>query len=313
MRLVFAGTPEFARCSLAGILNAGHDVALVLTQPDRPSGRGMRPAQSAVKRFAQERALAVFQPATLRDSESLTRIAAAQAQVLVVAAYGLLLPQAVLDCAPLGALNVHASLLPRWRGAAPIQRAILAGDRESGITIMKMDAGLDTGPMLAQSAIPIMEEDDAGTLHDRLASLGAEMIVSALADVETGRARYTPQPAAGVTYARKIEKSESVLDWSRPASELARVVRAFSPTPGATSTLAGETVKIWEAHAEDRGGEPGETLAVGPQGILVACGVGALAVTQLQRAGGRRLSAAEFLRGQTVLPGTRFGQPAERA
>ena len=312
MRLVFAGTPEFARRSLAAILDAGHEVALVLTQPDRPSGRGMRQAESPVKRFAQEHALAVFQPATLRNSESLARIVAARAQVLVVAAYGLLLPQAVLDCAPSGALNVHASLLPRWRGAAPIQRAILAGDRESGITIMKMDAGLDSGPMLAQRTLPITQDDDAGTLHDRLASLGAEMIVWALAAVESGRASYTPQPAEGVTYARKIDKAESVLDWSRPASELERVVRAFRPAPGASSSLAGATVKIWDARIEQGRGTPGETLAAGPEGILVACGVGALAVTQLQRAGGRRLSAAEFLRGQTVVPGTRFGQPAER-
>lgn len=312
MRLAFAGTPEFARHSLAAILDAGHEVALVLTQPDRPSGRGMRTTESAVKRFAQERALAVFQPATLRDSESLARVAATRAQVLVVAAYGLLLPQAVLDCTPFGALNVHASLLPRWRGAAPIQRAILAGDRQSGITIMKMDAGLDSGPMLAQSAIPITEDDDAGTLHDRLADLGAEMIVSALSAVETGRASYTPQPAAGVTYARKIDKAESALDWSRSALELARAVRAFRPAPGATSTLEGTTVKIWEAREEKGAGIPGETLAVGPQGILVACGVGALALTQLQRAGGKRLSAAEFLRGQAVVPGTRFGQLAKR-
>ena len=313
MRLVFAGTPEFARRSLAAILDAGHEVALVLTQPDRPSGRGMRPAESAVKHLARERALAVFQPVTLRDSESLARIVAVQPQVLVVAAYGLILPQGVLDCAPFGALNVHASLLPRWRGAAPIQRAILAGDRESGITIMKMDAGLDSGPMLAQSATPITEDDDAGTLHDRLAGLGAEMIVSALAAVETGQASCTPQPATGVTYARKIDKAESVLDWSRPASELARAVRAFRPAPGATSSLAGATVKIWQAHVEQGTGTPGEALAVGPKGILVACGVGALAVTQLQRAGGKRLSAAEFLRGQAVVPGTRFGQPAKRS
>jgi len=312
MRLVFAGTPEFARRALVAILGAGHEVALVLTQPDRPSGRGMRPAESAVKRLAREHALPVFQPATLRDSESLARITAARAQAIVVAAYGLLLPQAVLDCAPFGALNVHASLLPRWRGAAPIQRAILAGDQESGITIMKMDAGLDSGPMVAQSAIPITEDDDAGTLHDRLASLGAEMIVSALAAVETGRASYTPQPAAGVTYARKIDKTESVLDWSRPASELARAVRAFRPAPGATSSLEGATVKIWEARAEQGTGMPGETLAVSPQAILVACGVGVLAVTQLQRAGGKRLSAAEFLRGQAVVPGARFGQPSKR-
>ena len=313
MRLVFAGTPEFAERSLAGLLNAGHQVALVLTQPDRPSGRGMRPAQSAIKRLALQHELEVFQPATLNESTSLNRIAAARPQVLVVAAYGLLLPQPVLDCALLGALNVHASLLPRWRGAAPIQRAILAGDRESGITIMKMDAGLDSGPMLARSAIPITPHDDAGTLHDRLAALGAEMIVAALADVESGRAVYTPQPTAGVTYARKIDKAESILDWSRPAEELARTVRAFRPTPGVSSALGGASVKIWEAHVAQGSGEPGQMLAAGPQEIVVACGEGALAVTQVQRAGGKRVSVAEFLRGHTVAPGMRFGQPAERA
>jgi methionyl-tRNA formyltransferase len=313
MRLVFAGTPEFAERSLAGLLSAGHQVALVLTQPDRPSGRGMRPAQSAVKRLALQHELEVFQPATLNESASLNRIIAARPQVLVVAAYGLLLPQPVLDCAPLGALNVHASLLPRWRGAAPIQRAILAGDRESGITIMKMDAGLDSGPMLARNAIPITEHDDAGTLHDRLAALGAEMIVAALAEVESGRAVYTPQPATGVTYARKIDKAESILDWSRPAEELARTVRAFRPTPGASSKLGAASVKIWEAHVAQGSGEPGQTLAAGPREIVVACGEGALAVTQVQRAGGKRVSVGEFLRGHTVTPGMRFGQPAERA
>ena len=313
MRLVFAGTPEFAERSLAGLLAAGHQVALVLTQPDRPSGRGMRPAHSAVKRLALERELEVFQPATLKDPASLSRIVAARPQVLVVAAYGLLLPPPVLDCAPLGALNVHASLLPRWRGAAPIQRAILAGDRESGITIMKMDAGLDSGPMLARHAIPITDNDDAGTLLDRLAVLGAEMIVAALADVESGRAAYTPQPITGVTYARKIDKSESILDWSHPAEELARKVRAFRPTPGASTTLDGTSVKIWEAHVAPGSGEPGLTLTAGPKEIVIACGERALAVTQVQRAGGKRVSAAEFLRGHAVAPGTRFGQPAERA
>jgi len=313
MRLVFAGTPEFAERSLVALLSAGHQVALVLTQPDRPSGRGMRPAQSAVKRVALERELEVFQPATLRDPANLSRIVEARPDVLVVAAYGLLLPAPVLDCAPLGALNVHASLLPRWRGAAPIQRAILAGDRESGITIMKMDVGLDSGPMLAQRAIPITENDDAGTLHDRLAALGAEMIVVALSDVESGRAVYTPQPTTGVTYARKIDKSESILDWSRPAEELARTVRAFRPTPGASTTLDGTGVKIWEAHLAQGAGEPGRTLIAGPQEIVIACGTRALAVTQIQRAGGKRVSAAEFLRGHAVAAGTRFGQPAECA
>lgn len=313
MRLAFAGTPEFAERSLAAILSAGHDVALVLTQPDRPAGRGMRPSQSAVKRLALQHELEVFQPVKLNDAESLARIVGARPDLLVVAAYGLMLPQATLDCAPLGALNVHASLLPRWRGAAPIQRAILAGDRESGITIMKMDSGLDTGPMLAQRAIPITEDDDAGTLHDRLAALGAEMIVAALSALETGRATYTPQPATGVSYARKIDKSELTINWSFSAPELARVVKAFRPTPGASSMLAGATLKIWEAHVAEGSGEPGRTLTADPQGIVIACGRGALAVTQLQRAGGKRLSAEEFLRGHAVVPGTLFGQPGERS
>ena len=313
MRLAFAGTPDFAERSLAALLGAGHQVSLVLTQPDRPAGRGMRPAQSAVKRLALQQEIDVFQPTTLNDRASLGRIASARPELLVVAAYGLILPQVVFDCAPLGALNVHASLLPRWRGAAPIQRAILAGDRETGITIMKMDAGLDTGPILAQSAISITEDDDAGTLHDRLAALGAEMIVAALAAVETSRACYAPQPAAGVTYARKIDKSELTVDWSRPAQELARAIRAFRPTPGATSTLDGAGVKIWGARVAQGSGKPGCALAAGPHGIVIACGQDALVVTQLQREGGKRLSAAEFLRGHAIVPGAQFGKPAERA
>ena len=311
MRLAFAGTPEFAERSFAAILSAGHDVALVMTQPDRPAGRGMRPLQSAVKRLALQHGLEVFQPTSLNDPASLSRIVRAHPEMLVVAAYGLLLPQTVLDCAPLGALNVHASLLPRWRGAAPIQRAILAGDREIGITIMKMDAGLDTGPMLAQSTITITEDDDAGTLHDRLAVLGAEMIVRALSALETGHASFTPQAVAGVSYARKIDKSELTINWARPAGELASAVRAFRPAPGASSSLAGVSVKIWEACVVEGSGAPGCTLAADSHGIVIACGRGALAVTQLQRAGGKRLSAEEFLRGHTIVPGTLFGQPVK--
>jgi methionyl-tRNA formyltransferase len=313
MRVVFAGTPEFAQRSLAGIVDAGHEVALVLTQPDRRSGRGMRLAQSPVKLFARQHDLEIYQPATLRDPASLSRILGARPQAMIVAAYGLILPQAILDCAPLGCLNVHASLLPRWRGAAPIQRAILAGDRETGITIMKMDAGLDSGPMLAQRSVPVSEEDDAGTLHDRLALLGAEMIVSALAAVETGAATFTPQPASGVTYAKKIDKAESVLDWSRPAVELARAVRAFRPSPGATSALGGAPVKIWSASVTQGTGAPGEVISADRSAIVVACGLAALAVTELQRAGGKRISAADFLRGQPLAAGARFGQTGQRA
>ena len=304
MRIVFAGTPEFAARALEALLAAGHEVPLVLTQPERPAGRGMRPAASAVKRLALERELAVLQPRSLKAGEAAQPIRAAGAQAMVVAAYGLILPAAVLESTSLGALNIHASLLPRWRGAAPIQRAILAGDRETGVTIMRMDAGLDTGPMLERRAIAIEDCDDAGTLHDKLATLGAELIVTALDKLAAGTARTTPQPAEGVTYARKIEKHETVLDWAHPASELSRAVRAFRPSPGATTTLAGEVIKIWRATESAGAGAPGEVLSAGSDGIAVACGTGALVISELQRAGGKRLSAADFL--PTQAPGTRF-------
>jgi len=309
MRLVFAGTPEFAERALDALLQAGHEVILVVTQPDRAAGRGMHAVESPVKRLARRRGLDVYQPYSLTDPASVAPLAAAHAELLVVAAYGLILPQAVLDCAPRGALNIHASLLPRWRGAAPIQRAILAGDRETGITIMKMDAGLDTGPMLAQRTAPISEQDDAGTLHDKLATLGAAMIVAAVSDMAAGEARFTPQPAEGVTYARKIDKRESAIDWSRPAAELARLVRAMRPVPGAATTFAGGSLKVWHAQAVDGIGTPGDILDAGAHGIIVACGEGALAISELQRAGGKRLSAAEFLRGKRLAPGARFGAP----
>jgi len=288
------------------LLDAGHEVALVLTQPDRPAGRGMRPAASAVKRLAQARGLEVFQPESLRDAAARVRIAAARPDVLVVAAYGLILPQAVLDIPARGALNIHASLLPRWRGAAPIQRALLAGDAQSGITIMQMDAGLDTGPMLRQEGIPITKEDDAQTLHDKLAALGASMIVDVLADTAAGRGRASPQQAAGVSYARKIDKPEARLDWSAPAVVLERKVRAMRPLPGALCTLRGEAVKVWRAELAEGSGAPGSVLAARPDGVLVACGEGALRLTELQRAGGKRLPAADFLRGVPVATGERL-------
>jgi methionyl-tRNA formyltransferase len=310
MRLVFAGTPEFAARSLAALLEAGHEIPLVLTQPDRPSGRGMRPSASAVGQLAQERGLTLFQPATLKDSSSAARIATARPEVLVVVAYGLIFPQPVLDVAPFGALNVHASLLPRWRGAAPIQRALLAGDRETGVTIMKMDAGLDTGPMLAQRSVAILADDDAGTLHDRIAALGAEMIVAALPTLASGKAEFRAQPADGVTYAHKIDKRETLLDWGRPAAELERAVRAFRPSPGAQARLRGETMKIWRASIVRRQGEPGTVLEAAPNGVVVACGENSLALTELQRGGSRRLPAAELLRGWPIRAGERFGADA---
>jgi methionyl-tRNA formyltransferase len=314
MRVIFAGTPEFAATALAALLEAGHEIALVLSQPDRPSGRGLRMTESPVKRFALSRKLPLFQPSNLREAAVAQRLAAAQPEVLVVAAYGLILPQAVLNVARHGAVNIHASLLPRWRGAAPIQRALLAGDRETGITIMRMDAGLDTGPIYAQRRIAIDADDDAGSLHDKLANLGAEMIVATLADIAAGRARWRAQTDEGASYALKIGKQETVVDWSQPAGELARKLRAFSPQPGAQSTLRGERVKLWRATvSEPHGGIPGTILEATAKGVVVSCGEGALRITELQRPGGRRLTVEEFLRGLALRAGERFESPAAAA
>jgi methionyl-tRNA formyltransferase len=292
---------------LTALLDAGHEVALVLTQPDRPAGRGLQPSKSAVKQLAEARGLEVFQPQKLTDEAVLGRLAAARPEAVVVAAYGLILPQRALEIAPHGALNIHASVLPRWRGAAPIQRALLAGDRETGVTIMKMDAGLDTGEMLAPRRVPIAADDDAQSLHDRLAALGAEAIVGALAEIAAGRANFQPQPASGATYARKIGKEDTALDWTRSGKELERAVRALRPSPGARSQLRGEMVKIWRARQFARTGTPGEVLECGAEGILIGCGEGALLATELQRAGGTRLAAADFLRGFPISSGERFG------
>jgi len=307
LRLAFAGTPEFAARALAALLDAGHNVALVLTQPDRPAGRGLRSSASAVKQLALQKGLEVFQPASLKDDDALARIAAARPEVLVVAAYGLLLPPRALELAPLGALNIHASLLPRWRGAAPIQRALLAGDRETGITIMQMDAGLDTGAMLLQRPLAIGPDDDTQSLHDRLASLGAEAIVQALADSVEGKLNPVPQPEAGATYARKIGKQEAELDWTRPCVALERAVRALRPQPGARTQLGGVALKLWRASCAAAQGAPGTVLRSGAEGVLVACGEGALLATELQRAGGARLPAADFLRGFPIDAGARLG------
>lgn len=280
-------------------------MASVLAQPDRPAGRGLRATPGAVKRFALERGLEVFQPARLKAPEVLAHIAALRPDAFVVAAYGMLIPQTLLDAARRGAFNIHASLLPRWRGAAPIQHALLAGDRETGVSIMKMDAGLDTGPLLARRRIPIEGDDDAGTLHDKLAELGAQMIVIALADVERGHAVATAQPEQGVTYAPKIQKAETRLDWSRGAAELERAVRAFRPAPGAFTLLEGEPLKVWRAAVHSGEGAPATVLA-SAKNLLVACGEDALELIELQRPGSRRLSAGDFLRGKPLAPGTRF-------
>ena len=306
MRIVFAGTPAFAAAVLARLLDAQHEVALVLTQPDRPAGRGLRQAAGAVKELAESRGLEVFQPGSLKEAHAAARLAAARPEAIVTAAYGLILPAQVLELAPHGALNVHASLLPRWRGAAPIQRALLAGDRETGITIIRMDAGLDTGPIVAQRAIPISDEDDSQSLHDRLAPLGAELMAAVLEATDAGRARATPQPAEGVTYAAKIQDGEALIDWSQPAVEIERAVRAFRPAPGAQTGLRNTRCKIWRARLAQGRGEPGTVLSAGGEGIRIACGVDALDILELQRAGGRRLYAGEFLRGFAVAAGERL-------
>ena len=267
----------------------------------------MRHSAGPVKRLAIARGLEVFQPLSLAGEAALNRLAAPRPEALVVAAYGLILPPRALEIAPLGAFNIHASLLPRWRGAAPIQRALLAGDRETGITIMKMDAGLDTGPMLSSHRTPIAQDDDAQSLHDRLASLGADAIVGALAQVAAGGARLSAQPESGATYARKIGRQESALVWTHDCVQLERTVRALRPSPGARAQLRGESVKVWRALCVEGRGVPGEVLESGAAGVRIACGVGALLATELQRAGGTRLAAADFLRGFPIAPGECLG------
>lgn len=311
MRVIFAGTPEFAAQALAAILAAGHDLTLVLTQPDRPAGRGMALQASPVKQLALMHGLTLHQPSSLKSEEACQPIIEARPDVMVVAAYGLILPQAVLDIPRLGCLNIHASLLPRWRGAAPIQRAILAGDTASGVTIMRMEAGLDTGPMLLKESLPIAATDTAGSLHDKLAVLGARLIVEALPRLERGELREDIQPAEGVTYAAKLDKAEAGLDWRLPAAQLDRAIRAFNPFPGAAARFDGQAVKIWSAEPILATGEPGSVLQAGNDGIVVACGDGALRLTELQKAGGKRLAAADFLRGFALEPGQRFALAAD--
>ncbi|MCK6389417.1 MAG: methionyl-tRNA formyltransferase [Azonexus sp.] len=303
MRVIFAGTPEFAAQALAAIIAAGHEVALVLSQPDRPAGRGMSLQASPVKQLALAHGIEVFQPLTLKDAEAQAGIAAVAADVMVVAAYGLILPQAVLDLPRWGCLNIHASLLPRWRGAAPIQRALQAGDAETGVCIMQMEVGLDTGPVLLKEAFPIAADDTGASLHDRLAALGARLIVDALAALPLPA---VAQPDEGVTYAHKIDKAEALIDWARPAVVLDRHVRAFNPFPGAQAVFAGQRIKVWGAQPVAGQGEIGQILAVDRQQVVVACGEGALALTELQKAGGKRLSVQQFLAGHPLKVGDRF-------
>ena len=318
-RVIFAGTPEFARVALQALHAAGFHIPLVLSQPDRPAGRGMKLQASPVKQFALDHHIAVAQPRSLRldgkfpEDAALAReaIAVARADVMVVAAYGLILPQWVLDAPAQGCLNIHASLLPRWRGAAPIHRALEAGDTETGITIMQMDAGLDAGNMLLVERMAIAPHDTTARLHDRLATLGGRLVVEALEIAACGGFTPVPQPAEGVTYAHKIEKAEAAIDWSQPADVIERRVRAFDPFPGASTTLAGEAVKVWRSEIESdidrKDAGSGHVLSVNNEGVRVQCGLGVLRLTELQRAGGKRLPVADFLRGFPLQPGQILG------
>ncbi|MEJ8858309.1 methionyl-tRNA formyltransferase [Variovorax robiniae] len=317
MRIVFAGTPAFAATALARLDAAGFDIALVLTQPDRPAGRGMKLQASPVKTLALLRGWRVAQPRSLRldgkypedAAEAREVLQAANADCVVVAAYGLILPQWVLDLPRLGCLNIHASLLPRWRGAAPIHRAIEAGDAETGVTIMQMDAGLDTGDMLLRESLAI-GDDSTAKLHDRLAEMGGRLVVDALRLAEADGLKPERQPAEGVTYAHKVEKHEAKVDWDQPAEAIVRRIRAFDPFPGASSELGGETVKLWAARVESTtpGQAPGTILEVTPVGMAVAARDSTVVVTELQRPGGKRLAVADFVRGFDARPGQVFGR-----
>jgi methionyl-tRNA formyltransferase len=307
MRLIFAGTPEFAALALQALIAAGHDIPLVLSQPDRPAGRGMKLKMSPVKEVALAAGLPVAQPENLKTDAARLPILAAQADVMVVAAYGLILPQVVLDLPRLGCVNIHASLLPRWRGAAPIHRAIEAGDAETGITLMQMDKGLDTGAMLTRVALQILPDDTTGSLHDRLASLGAQEIVRLLPALAAGEIHATAQDNALANYAAKIGKEEARLDLTLPAAVLERRIRAFNPFPGAYALLDGSPLKIWQARPISGAGLPGEILASDDGALHVACGEGALAVTEVQQAGGKRLPISAFLSGHALRPGDRLG------
>jgi methionyl-tRNA formyltransferase len=306
MKIIFAGTPHFAAAALEALLAHHFQVAAVLTQPDRPSGRGMQLHASPVKQVAMRHDLPVLQPSTLKDPEIQRELAAIAADVMVVAAYGLILPEAVLQLPRLGCLNIHASLLPRWRGAAPVQRAILAGDSETGITIMQMDAGLDTGDMLLKKSCPIDASDNAQTLLDKLTALGADAIVEALPMLKQNKLAHTPQDGALATYAAKLSKAEAQIDWAQPAEQIARAVRAYNPFPAAITTLNATPIKIWQAQArEGLGGVPGTVLSVEKDGIVVACGKGALCLEVLQRPNSKALPAAQFAQGFPVKAGDR--------
>ena len=307
MKLIFAGTPEFAVPALKALIEAGEQVSLVLTQPDRPAGRGMKLKASPVKELALQHQIPVFQPESLKDADVQARIAAEQADAMIVAAYGLIIPTVVLNMPRYGCYNIHASLLPRWRGAAPIQRSILAGDKETGVTIMEVVPALDAGAMISKGILPITERDTAQTLHDGLADVGGRLMVAAMRELsDSGKLGAEPQDEVLVTYAAKLQKSEAGMDWSRSAVELSRQVRAFNPFPVAQSTLKGEVCRIWMATAVAGQGSPGVIVAIN-DAILIGTGDGVLSVEELQLPGGKRLAAKEFASGRGLKPGDRFG------
>lgn len=307
MRIIFAGTPVFAATALDALIKENHDIVLVLTQPDRPAGRGMKMTGSAVKLLAQTHNLRLLQPQSLKDQAIHTQLHEMDADLMIVAAYGLILPEAVLKIPRLGCLNIHASLLPRWRGAAPIQRAILAGDQETGITIMQMDAGLDTGAMLLKESIVISCDDTTQTLHDKLSQLGAQTIIQALTLLQQNRLTPVSQDEARACYADKINKNEALINWSKPAEQIDRAIRAYNPTPGAYTFFQGQTIKVWQtsviAHDSD---QPGKVTAIEHNGIIVACGTGLIRLEIIQKSGGKRLSVTKFLTGFEIHPGDYF-------
>jgi methionyl-tRNA formyltransferase len=319
LRIAFAGTPEFALPPLHALARSRHTLVGILTQPDRPKGRGQKTAASPVKQAALEYGVPVSQPLTLKTEEGRAELSSWKPDLLIVVAYGLILPPVVLSLPRLGCVNIHGSLLPRWRGAAPIHRAILAGDAETGVTIMQMDAGLDTGPMILKRSVPIGPMDTSGVLHDRLAELGATALLEALDGLMSGELRSVPQPAEGVTYAAKIEKSEARIDWERDALDIDRQVRAFNPWPIAETRLDGEQLRVYAARVEHSAGDaraqvdgspgiaaPGEIIAVTGDAVLVKCGRGALAITEVQRPGKRPVSARDFA-NTAALTGRRLG------
>ncbi|WP_107726911.1 methionyl-tRNA formyltransferase [Neisseria weaveri] len=305
MKVIFAGTPDFAALALKAIAAAGFDIPLVLTQPDRPKGRGMQLQASPVKQAALELGLTVAQPQSLRNEEAQNLLSAQNADVMVVAAYGLILPEAVLNIPAHGCLNIHASLLPRWRGAAPIQRAIEAGDKETGVCIMQMDVGLDTGDVVSEHRYAIKSSDTANEVHDALAQLGAQAIVADLQQLQTtGRLNRTPQPENGVTYAQKLNKEEARINWQENAETIERKIRAFNPVPAAWVEYQGKPMKIWRAAVIDQSDKPGTVLSCSSDGLTVACGEKALNITELQPAGSKRMSIEAFAAGRTIEKGT---------